>query len=260
MQFSIEVTPKVDVAELPKSIREVSITYLPGADYRDIVAQAARLKHLGYDPIPHVPARSIRDRTHLAHYLTALRAEADIRQVLIIGGSPAEPVGQFTSTLELLETGMFEGLRVGIAGHPEGMPHLSERECDHILALKNQYAQATGTDMFIMTQWSLNVRTIHTWLDRIASFNTLPIYLGIPGPTTAATLLQFARICGVKTTLLGLRQQPTRLGQLLTVQTPDYLVEGLRDRIDHFHLYTFGGLQRSQDWLSTRQAEIPISA
>jgi methylenetetrahydrofolate reductase (NADPH) len=88
MQFSMEVTPKVDGAELPKSIREVSITYLPGADYRDVVAQAVRLRQLGYDPIPHVPARSIGDRTHLTTYLSALREEANIRQVLLIGGSP----------------------------------------------------------------------------------------------------------------------------------------------------------------------------
>jgi methylenetetrahydrofolate reductase (NADPH) len=260
MQFSIEVTPKVDVSELPKSIQEVSITYLPGADDRDMVAQAVRLRQLGFDPIPHVPARSIRDRGHLNQYLTALRTEADIRQVLLIGGSPDRPAGPYTSTLDLLETGLFDGLRVGVAGHPEGMPVLSEQECDYFLDLKNQYARDTGTEMFVMTQWSLDVATIHRWLDRIEAFNTLPIYLGIPGPTSPTTLLKFAHLCGVKTSLLGLRHQSGRLGKLLTVQSPDYLVDGLAGRIEHFHIYTFGGVKRSTDWLTTRQSHLAISA
>jgi len=260
MQFSIEVTPRVNVAELPQTVREVSVTYLPGTDYRDVVAQAVRLRQRGFEPIAHVPARTIRDRPHLTDYLAALRGEANIRQVLLIGGSLDRPLGPFSSTLALLETGLFEGLRVGVAGHPEGMPVLSELECDRLLALKNQYARDTGTDMFVMTQWSLDVATIHRWLDRIAAFNTLPIYLGIPGPTTPATLLKFAQRCGVKTSLLGLRNQSGRLGKLLTVQTPDYLVDGLAGRIDHCHIYTFGGVKRSSDWLTTRPSGIAISA
>ena len=260
MLFSIEVTPIVDVSALPKGIREVSITYLPGADDRDVVAQAVRLRRLGFDPIPHFPARTFRDRVHLSSYLSALKTEAQIRQVLLIGGSPDRPAGPFTSTLDLLETGLFDGLRVGVAGHPEGMPVLSERECDYFLNLKNQYARDTGTEMFVMTQWSLDVATIHRWLDRIETFNTLPIYLGIAGPTSPATLLKFAHICGVKTSLLGLRHQSGRLGKLLTVQTPDYLVDGLGDRIQHFHIYTFGGIQRSGDWLITRQSDVGIPA
>lgn len=255
MQFSIEVTPKANVSELPQAVREVSITYLPGADYRDVVAQAVQLRRLGFEPIAHVPARTIRDRAHLSSYISALKIEADIRQVLLIGGSPDRPLGPFTSTLDLLETGLFEGLRIGVAGHPEGMPGLSESAGDRILALKNQYARDTRTDMFVMTQWSLEVGTVRAWLDRIAPFNTLPLYLGIPGPTTPATLLKFAQICGVKTSLLGLRHQSARLGQLLTVQTPDYLIDGLSDRIDQFHIYTFGGIARSRDWLATRQAQ-----
>ena len=260
MQFSMEVTPKADVSELPQQVREISITYLPGADYREVVAQAVRLRQLGYEPIAHVPARTIRDRPHLTHYLAALRAEANLRQVLLIGGSPDRPLGPFDATLDLLETGLFEGLRVGVAGHPEGMPVLSDQECDRLLTLKNQYAHDTGTEMFVMTQWSLDVPTIHRWLDRIAAFNTLPIYLGIPGPTTPATLLKFAQICGVKTSLLGLRHQSGRLGKLLTVQTPDYLVDGLAGRIDHFHIYTFGGVKRSRDWLTTRPSDLVIPA
>ncbi|PSN20288.1 metFprotein [filamentous cyanobacterium CCP5] len=261
MQFSIEVTPKADISKLPKSVKEVSITFLPGADPRDVVAQAVRLRREGFEPIPHVPARSMGDRLELYQFITQLKEAAQIRQVLLVGGS-REPIGTYRSTLELLETGVFHGLRIGVAGHPEGMPQLDESECDRILALKNQYARDTGTEMFIVTQWSLEVVVIQRWLDRIQPFNQLPIYLGIPGPTSPAALLKFARICGVKTSLLGLRHQSARLGQLLTVQTPDYLVDAFSDgprpaleghRIDQFHIFTFGGIQRTQEWLASRQ-------
>ena len=75
---------------------------------------------------------------------------------------------------------------------------------------------------------------------------------------TPAGLLKFAKLCGVKTSLLGLRHQSGRLGQLLTVQTPDHLVDALSHRIDHFHILTFGGIRRTRDWLLTRQSKALI--
>ena len=59
MEFSIEVTPKAGIAEIPQQIREVFITFLPGVDYREIVVQAKRLKQQGFSPIPHIPARRL---------------------------------------------------------------------------------------------------------------------------------------------------------------------------------------------------------
>ncbi|MEM9155096.1 MAG: methylenetetrahydrofolate reductase [Cyanobacteria bacterium P01_F01_bin.33] len=250
--FSVEVTPKSDLADLPRSIREVSVTFLPGAHYREVVFQAQKLRQMGFEPIPHVPARSLHDYQELLDCVTQLRERADIRQVLLIGGSPTEPLGPYASTLDLLETGLFEGLRVGVAGHPEGSPHLDEVECDRVLALKNAYARDTGTEMFVVTQWSLDVEKIAAWLDRIAAFNTLPIYLGIPGPTSPAALLKFARICGVKPSLQGLRDRPWQLGQLAIASTPDYLIDALQDRVDRFHIYSFGSLKRTRDWLEAR--------
>ncbi|MEM9907320.1 MAG: methylenetetrahydrofolate reductase, partial [Cyanobacteria bacterium P01_D01_bin.44] len=244
------------IIELPKTIQEVSITFLPGTDYQDVIAQAIQLRKQGFEPIPHIPARSLRSRLDLSDFMMRLRHEACIRQVLLIGGSPTEPMGPYASTLDLLDTGLFEGLRIGVAGHPEGTPQLSGDQSDQILALKNAYARDTGTEMFVVTQWSLDVDAIATWLDRIEAFNTLPIYLGIPGPTTPASLLKFARICGVKASLIGLRHQSARLGQLITVQTPDYLIDALQNRVDHFHLYTFGGIKRTREWLIDRRAKV----
>jgi methylenetetrahydrofolate reductase (NADPH) len=259
MQFSIEITPKTDVAVLallPPEVREVSITFLPGADDRDVIAQAQRVREAGFEPIPHIPARSVGDRPHLQHLLTRLRTTSQIRKVLVIGGS-CDPIGNYTSTLQLLQTGLFEGLQVGIAGHPEGMPHLSNEECDAVLYQKIRFARESGLELFIITQWSMNPAAVLHWLDRIQSFNTLPIYLGIPGPASLTSLMRFAAICGIRASWTSLRQQSGKLGQLLTVQTPDFLLEALGDRIDHFHVYTFGGVARTAEWLSSIMAESP---
>ena len=47
-----------------------------------------------------------------------------VKQVLVIGGR-AQPIGDFHCSLQLFETGLFEGLKIGIAGHPEGSPDIS---------------------------------------------------------------------------------------------------------------------------------------
>lgn len=256
-EFSVEVTPKTSRAALlalPSSVRQVSITFLPGADERDVIAQAQRVRQAGFEPIPHLPARSIRNQAHLQTILTHLRDTAQIRQALVIGGS-RDPIGDYTSTLQLLKTGLFEGLQVGIAAHPEGMPHLSDAACDAVLRQKVQFAQETGLQLFLITQWSMNPAAVHRWLDRIQSFNTFPIYLGIPGPASLTSLMKFAAICGVRASWTGLRQQSGKLGQLLTLQTPDALVEALGDRIDHFHVYTFGGISQTATWLHQAMAE-----
>ncbi|MBE9102731.1 hypothetical protein [Vacuolonema iberomarrocanum] len=257
MEFSIEITPKADVAtlaSLPPSVREVSITLLPGADEREAIAQAQRVRAAGFEPIPHIPARSIRNPAHLESFLTQLRTTAHIRKALVIGGS-RDSIGDYTSTLQLLETGLFEGLQVGIAGHPEEMPYLSEAECDEVLRQKIQFAEKTGLELFIVTQWSMDPAAVLRWCDRIQPFNPLPIYLGIPGPASLTSLMKFAAICGVRASWTGLRQQSGKLGQLLTVQTPDFLIDALQHQVDHFHVYTFGGVNRTAEWLNQVAAD-----
>jgi methylenetetrahydrofolate reductase (NADPH) len=251
MEFSLEITPKANIADVPKQIQDVAITFLPEGDYLDGVKQAMNLRQHGFNPIPHIPARRIRDINQLHDFVQRLRHEADVRQVLVIGGD-GKPLGNYDASLQLLETGLLDGLKIGVAGHPEGTSYLSPEECDRILFIKNQYAKDTGSELYIVTQWSLSPENIITWLERIRSFNTLPVRIGIPGPTSLPALMKFAMICGVKTSLNALKQQPQKLTQLMTVQTPDFLVDELQPYVDQFHLFPFGGLKRTGDWLETR--------
>ncbi|MEK9810172.1 MAG: hypothetical protein VW362_06965, partial [Candidatus Nanopelagicales bacterium] len=88
-----------------------------------MVATAKRLKDEGFEPMPHFPARIIKDKAMLADWLDRYTGEAGVSEGLIIAGNPAQQLGQFDSSMQLLETGLFDKAgfkRLHIAGHPEG--------------------------------------------------------------------------------------------------------------------------------------------
>lgn len=132
--YSVEVTP--GVADRVDNFRAhlrpgttVAITHLPGSDFRDTVRVAKRLRAEGFEPAPHVAARSLRHRAELADYVARLAGEAGVRHVVVMAGSAARPVGELTDSMQVLETGIFErhGVRaIGVAGHPEGSPDIPD--------------------------------------------------------------------------------------------------------------------------------------
>ncbi|WP_297682334.1 hypothetical protein [uncultured Candidatus Pelagibacter sp.] len=72
-----------------------------------------------------------------------------VKQALVIGGS-REPIGKFDSSYQILETGFFEGIKIGIAGHPEGSPDIPEQNLEKAMIDKKPYAD------YIVTQWLLD--------------------------------------------------------------------------------------------------------
>ena len=110
---------KTNLSELPK-VKDVYITMLPGNDYKEVAYKAAELVKSGFNPVPHFPARSIADEAQLNDYVSRCK-DLGVKQALVIGGS-REQVGVFDSSIQILETGYFEGLKIGIAGHPDGSP------------------------------------------------------------------------------------------------------------------------------------------
>src|SRR6202451_1263960 len=65
---------------------DVTITYLPGDNFRSNVEAAAALRRTGYNPVPHIAAREIASREVLDDFLARLRGEADVRRVLLVAG------------------------------------------------------------------------------------------------------------------------------------------------------------------------------
>ena len=96
MKFSLEITMRTDLSVLPK-LKDVYITMLPGDDYKLVANKAKELVQSGYNPIPHFPARSIKNIEKLKDYVSMCK-DFGVKQALVIGGS-AEPIGDFHCSL-----------------------------------------------------------------------------------------------------------------------------------------------------------------
>jgi methylenetetrahydrofolate reductase (NADPH) len=105
--FSLETTPAsaIKVPDFREHVRQgddVYITFLPGSSFEETITVAKRLRLEGFNPVPHLAARGIADRNAFERTLRRLRDEAAVSKVLLIGGDIAEPVGEFSDTMQLL--------------------------------------------------------------------------------------------------------------------------------------------------------------
>ena len=227
---------KTDLSILPK-VKDIYITMLPGNDYREVASKATELVKYGLNPVPHFPARSIKNQSELKDFVKRCR-DGGVKQALVIGGS-AQPIGDFHCSLQLLETGLFEGWKIGIAGHPDGSPDISDSDLEKAMIDKKPYSD------YIITQWCLDVKPIAAFISK----QTLPVHVGITGPLKISSLLKFANIVGAKNSINFLKSNVTKALDLLKPKDPNYTLENLKDSTDNFHIYTFGGLKETNKWL-----------
>jgi methylenetetrahydrofolate reductase (NADPH) len=263
--FTAETTPgsaaKIsDYREYLRPGTTVYITFLPGSGFDDTIAVAKRLKAEGFLPVPHIAARSIPDKAFLEDNLSKLKGEVDLEQVLIIAGALDKPVGEFSDAMQLLETGLFDkyGIRkFGVAGHPEGSPDISATAIEHALAWKNGFAERTGAEVYVVTQFCFEAEPVIAWDRRIqADGNKLPVHIGVPGLATVKTLLAHARACGIGPSMKFLTRQARNVTKLMTVSAPDKQVTALAAYrandpacgVTGVHVYPLGGLRRSAKW------------
>ena len=237
MNFSIEITMKTVLSNLPK-VKDVYITFLPGNNFKEIAGKARELVKSGYNPVPHFPARSIKNLAELKDYINRCK-DGGVKQALVIGGG-AQPIGDFHCSFQLLETGLFEGLKIGIAGHPDGSPDISDPDLEKAMKDKKPYAD------YIVTQWLLDVEPIAKFISK----QVLPVHVGITGPLKMSSLLKFANIVGAKNSINFLKSNITKAVDLLKPRDPNDIIKKLKDSTENFHIYTFGSLKETNNWLT----------
>jgi len=236
MNFSLEITMKTNLSTLPK-VKDVYITMLPGNDFKEVASKAKELVQSGFNPIPHFPARSIKGLKELKEYVSMCK-DFGVKQALVIGGS-TEPLGEYHCSLQLLETGLFEGMKIGIAGHPEGSPDISDSELEKAMKEKKPFAD------YIVTQWLLD----HQVISKFITKQTLPVHVGITGPLKLTNLIKFAQIVGAKNSINFLKSNASKALDLLKPSDPNKLINELKNVTSNFHIYTFGGLKETNEWL-----------
>ena len=237
MNFSLEITMKTDLSTLPK-VKDVYITMLPGNNFKDVANKAKELVQSGFNAVPHFPARSIKNLNELKEYVSMCK-DFGVKQALVIGGS-AEPVGNYHCSLQLLETGLFKGMKIGIAGHPEGSPDISDSNLEKAMEDKKTFAD------YIVTQWLLNPEPITEFISK----QNLPVHVGITGPLKLTSLIKFANIVGAKNSLNFLKSNASKALDLLKPSDPNDLITKLKNSTSNFHIYTFGGLKETNAWLT----------
>ena len=259
---SVELAPRQlrDDAYLTEHLpvgTEVYVPFPPKAHWHETVAACRRLLALRLVPVPHLAARSVRDAAALDARLAQL-ADAGVDSLLLIAGDAAQPVGPYRDACAVLETGKLleHGFRrVGLAAHPEGHPKASAADLAAALMRKREYAAATGTDIWLVTQFVFAAAPAIEWLEGLHGIG-VPVRVGLPGPAQLRTLIAFAVRCGAGASMKALTRRPD-IVRLFGSWSPD---EPLRDLAAYraaqpasplagIHLFAFGGLPALARWL-----------
>lgn len=260
--WSIEVTPagatKIEsFAGILDEGTTVNVTFLPGSDPLDTIATAKRLADDGMNAVPHIAARSLQNKEQLDDLLKRMTSEANVREVLVIGGGVDNPVGEFDCTMQILQTGLIQkyGItHIGVSGHPEGSPDISADQLAQAISQKNEFARKEGLSLYMETQFCFDPAAVLAWEKTIRQAgNQLPIRIGIPGPATIKTLFRFAQISGIGPSMRFIAKQARNVAKLMTVQSPHELLAGLAEGmaadnkclLQHFHYYPFGGFAKT---------------
>ena len=261
---SVEVSPRGhQLAELRDHFSpgiDVTITFLPGDDYRHNVGTAAALRRLGFNPVLHVAAREMRSRDALDDFLARARGEAEANRILVIAGDSLRTLGPFKSSADICASGAIEahGIdAVSFAGHPEGHPHLSAEKAMVALSAKRDWGRRSGVRVDLISQFCFESAPILAWLKELEAHDLdIPVHIGLAGPASPTTLARFALRCGIGNSLKSLREHIGRFGRLLIDTGPDDVLRGLwtspsiaRTPIAGLHFFPFGGLSKTSQWL-----------
>ena len=267
--YSIEVMPRT--AEKVENFRDllpentrVYIAHIEGTPIEDMVATAKRLNADGYKVMPHFPARIIKDKATLADWIARYQGEADVKQALLLAGGVATPHGDFDSSMQLMETGLFDEAgfdRLHVAGHPEGNrdidPDGTTANVDAALRWKNEFQTRTDAKLAIATQFAFDAKPIIAWADSLAAEGiTLPVHIGIAGPAKLQTLIKFAIACGVGPSLKVLQKRAMDVTKLLLPYEPTEVLTELAQHkadnpdfnISNVHFFPLGGIKTNANW------------
>jgi methylenetetrahydrofolate reductase (NADPH) len=258
--FSLEATrPKpADIEALKASAPAGTAVYLsaiPARPLAELIDAAKLVRAAGFEPVPHLPARSIASAEALDAMLAAATREAGVTRVLVIGGDTNPSAGPFHGAVEVIESGLLtrHGIgEIGIAGHPDGHPRIPDHQLERIVQAKIDAAQAIGLKVHIVTQFCFDAAPVLRWLDRLRELGVdVPVRVGLAGPTSLTALMGYARRCGVRASTGALARNAGFVKNMLGGTTPDAIVRALSaaDLGDvAVHFFSFGGVPATARW------------
>jgi methylenetetrahydrofolate reductase (NADPH) len=263
--FSLEMTGK-DVEALREAApsipagTRVNVTFLGNEDLDMRVTAAKAVKELGFIPIPHISARRLSSEDELKEFLQALADVDAAKHVFAVGGDPAEPMGPYGSSLDMLQSGIFPDYgveEVSIAGYPEGHPDISDEVLTRELNGKVDLLAEQRLGAVILTQFGFDTDPVAEWLNELAAQDiSTPIRIGVPGPAGVKRLLGYAKRFGVASSAGIVKKYGFSLTNLMGNAGPDKFLRNLADEVSvskyqgtvGVHFYTFGGMAKTAEW------------
>ena len=115
--------------------------------------------------------------------------------------------------------------------------------------------------MRIVTQFGFDPARFIAWAEGLAASGIdLPVHIGVSGPAKITTLLKYAALCGVGNSIAYLKKNALSLTTLARGHSPESIVGPIERHwqanpqgpIRQIHVFPFGGLQNSADWLVSR--------
>lgn len=232
---------------------KVTVTTSPRKGLEPTLELAEQLAGGGYEVVPHLSARHVRDRSHLAELVERLRAFGTT-DVLVLAGDAEEPAGEFDGSLPLLRALAELGSpfpEVGITGYPESHAFISDTATIRAMFEKEEFAT------YIVSQICFDPQATAAWVAAVWERGThLPIHLGLPGPVPRSKLLRISEQIGVGPSRRFLHNHRGEVGHAPhTSFDPDPLVAGLAQslpqpqrNVSGFHIFTFNDLESTERW------------
>ena len=268
--YSIEVTPNAaakieNFAEVLPANTRIYIAHIEGTPFDEMLKTAKKITNEGFIPMPHFPARIIEDKDTLESWLSQYSGEANVQEALVIAGGSKEPAGVFDSSIQIIETELFDKYsfkRLHVAGHPEGNKDI-DKDSTHTnvnkaLSWKNEYAKRTDAQIAIATQFCFDSEAIIQWANSLIDMNIdLPVHIGIAGPAKIQTLIRYSIECGVGASMKVLQKRAKDITKLLLPYEPTSVISELAEyksqtpdfNIEQVHFFPLGGTKTTANWV-----------
>jgi methylenetetrahydrofolate reductase (NADPH) len=244
----------LDQAEFLPAGATVSVTASPAKGIEATIALCEQLQVRGYRAVPHLSARMVRDRRHLADLIAWLEG-AGVDRAFVVGGDAKEP-GDYPDGLTLLRDMAEIGhplSEIGIPCYPQGHAFIADGPLLEALRAKARFAS------YMTTQLCFDPGAIATWIAvRRSEGLTLPVHVGVPGVAEPHKLLAISARIGVADTHRFLTKNLRFVARLVRsggFYRPDALLEGLAPHladpaagIVDLHMYTFNAVDTFEAW------------
>ena len=266
--FTIEVIPMKSLANAREHLpagAPLSVTASPVKGLEETQRLTEEFQAAGFEPVPHISARMVRDRAHCAELAHWLR-DNGLKKMFLVGGDQDPPGEYFDAVLflkDFLEQDHgLEGL--GVTSYPDHHAFISDEKLHEALHAKQTLLAEAGLPGWCSTQMCFDAEVIEAWLRKErAEGLTLPVHLGVSGVVDKAKLMTMGVRIGLGASLGYLKKNRAAITKMLTSTSydPNDLMMPLSNAalelgIEGVHMYTFNQIEATEQWRVEALAEL----